>query len=71
MLYFGIALYKTSPLKNGLKAPKLHIFHIFLTIYVILGPFWSRIYFQKIFYIFFLKSSCSAKHSDTKFLKIR
>ena len=49
MLYFGIALYKTSPLKNGLKSAKLHIFHFILTIYVILGPFWSLKYFQHYF----------------------
>ena len=70
MLYFGIALYKTSPLKNGLKSAKLHIFHFILTIYVVLGPFWSLKYFQHFFYIIFFKSRCSANHSDTKFLKI-
>ena len=53
MLYFGIALYKTSPLKKGLKSPKLQNFHVFLTIYVILCPFWTLKYFQKIFLYFF------------------
>ena len=41
MLYFGMALYKTSPSKTGLKLAKLHIFHFFKPFLYILGPFWS------------------------------